>query len=127
MWDRDVESKTRRQLSKTVLNLLDESSLNNTGDMPTYMAFFPGINYVFVNNPDLCWVNNLCCTGAKLLLDPKEPDDDLSQPYRLLKHHPIAVCVQPEGTSLGKLFPGTDIQNNCVPVWKQTKTFKVCI
>ena len=91
------------------------------------MAFFPGIHYVFVNNmfPDQCWVNNLCCTGRKLLLDPKEPEDDLSKPYRTLTYHPVAVCVQPEGTNLGKLFDDSAIPKDCLPVWRQTKTFKV--
>ena len=124
---RDTEHKSHRLISKAVLNLLDQQPPDKTGDMPTYMAFFPGINYVFVDSvfPDLCWVTNLCCTGVKLLLDPNEPEDDLSKPYRLLKHHPVAVCVQPEGTSLGKLFPGTDIPENCIPVWRRKKTFKV--
>ena len=124
---RDTEAKTHRQLSEEVLKKLDQSPPDKTADMPTYMAFFPGINYVFVNNmfPDQCWVNNLCCTGRKLLLDPKEPDDDLSRPYRTLQHHPIAVCVQPEGTNLGKLFDDPAIPEHCLPVWRQTKTFKV--
>ena len=97
-----------------------------TGDMSTYMAFFPGCSYVFVDNPvpDLCWVNNFSCTGVKLLLDPNEPDDDLTQPVRVLTYPPVAICVRPDGTSLGKLFPGRDVPADCLPVSRTRKGFK---
>ena len=116
-----------RPLSSAVHNMLAKQQAEKTGDIPTYMAFFPGISYVFEDSkyPDLCWVNNLRCEGVKLLLDPDEPPDDLTKPYRMLTKPPICICVRPDGTTIGKVFPTSDIPMNCLPVPKSTKSLKV--
>jgi hypothetical protein len=121
----DVEAGTQRLLSKAVLSTLDRQQPENTADMPTYMAFFDGCYYVFEDSkfPDLCWVNNLCCVGKKICLDPREPPDDMSQPYRLLHYPPVSICVRPDGTTLGKLLD--NVPEHCLPVSRRKKTFTV--
>jgi hypothetical protein len=88
-------------LVKTTLNGEAEGIKN----IPTWMVFFPGCRYFFSDpqHPEICWVTNFSCTGTKLLLDNREPKDDLTQPFRMLKYMPVGLCVRPEGTSLGNL------------------------
>ena len=127
LWRARDTGKNGRRLSQQVLHMLDQQPPSKTGGMPTYMAFFPGCHYVFEDSqfPDLCWVNNLCCTGVSILLSPDEPPDDPRTPFRLLQSPPISICVRPDGTTLGKLFPGNDVPVHCLPVSKKSQTFTV--
>ena len=96
--------------------------------MDTMMVFFEGCQYIFSHNPypEVCWVNNYTCTGRKLILHPEEPEDDLTKPIRFLTHPPMAICVQPDGTAFGDLFPkNSQVPTNCLPVGLKKKSFKV--
>jgi hypothetical protein len=95
--------------------------------MPTYMAFFPDVRYVFTDNPfpELCYVTNFSCTGVKLILDEAEPPDDLSKPMHILKYPPVAICVKPDGTSIGNLLANLDVPEGCISVGRTQKHFKV--
>jgi hypothetical protein len=123
----DRDFTTFREFSKQVVDLLNRQESNKTNNMPTFMVFFPGCRYIFPENsfPDICWANNFSCTGVKLLLDPKEAADDLSMPFRTLRYPPVAICVRPDGTSIGKLIQ--NVPEHCVPVVRTRKKFQVCI
>jgi hypothetical protein len=78
-----------------------------------------GARYVFTHNiaPGAGAVRNAACVGRFVDLHPDEPDDDLSQPFRLLRHAPAAVWVQPcespapIGTVAGSVGPP-----DCIPM-----------
>ena len=59
LWRCSDTGEKGRPLSRALLSMLDKQQGEKTGDMQTYMAFFPGIQYVFEDSPypDLCWVN----------------------------------------------------------------------
>ena len=116
-----------RKLSGDVLDQLDLLDPKSTNKMPTYMSFCPGMRYIFSENPfpELCYVTNFSCTGVKLILDELEDPDDLTQPRRILKHPPVAICVKPDGTSIGNLFKDLGVPEGCIPVGRVCKTFAV--
>jgi hypothetical protein len=124
---RDLHYPSKRMLSKDVLNHLDLLDPKNTSKMPTYMSFCPGMRYIFSENPfpELCYVTNFSCTGVKLILDELEGPDDLTQPARMLKYPPVAICVKPDGTSIGNLFEDLGVPEGCIPVGRVRKTFVV--
>ena len=123
----DVCKKTKRLLSRGVIQALDRLAPNNTGDIPTYMIFFPGCKYVFNDNqsPALCWVNNYTSTGVRIIIDKDEPPDDPTKSCWLLKKPPIHVIVRPDGTSLGRVVKAKVVPEHCLPVDQKTASFKV--
>jgi hypothetical protein len=57
-----------------------------------------GAHYVFLDKGAVgagC-VRNATCVGRRIDLDEREPADDLSCPYRVLRYPPIAVWVEPK-------------------------------
>lgn len=66
-------------------------------------------------------VVNATAVGRAIDLDPREPPDDLSQPYRVLRYPPMTVWVEPTespvplGDTCGQLGP-----RDCMPVRLQT-------
>lgn len=81
--------------------------------------YFEGIHYVFTENEiphrHVNHVNNNRCIGRGMVLDPREPPDNLLLPCRRLLFQPLAVYVEPVGTNLGDLC-GDQCPPGCVPV-----------
>jgi hypothetical protein len=88
-----------------------------TNVMPAVQYFYNGVRYNFMDSkhPAVNWVTNNVCIGRKLILNPLEPDDDLSKPYRILRYLPIAIYVEPNGLPLGDLC-GEGCPTNCIPI-----------
>lgn len=78
-----------------------------------------GALYVFTKNiaAGVGAVTNATCVGRAIDLDPREPDDDLAQPYRVLKYPPLAVWVEPleAPVALGDAC-GPRAPRNCMPI-----------
>jgi hypothetical protein len=100
----------------------------STEDMGALNYFFPGMHYLFASTEqdqlEVNWTKNTRCVGRKIILHPDELDDDLSQPYRVLQHLPLAVYVEPAGCDLQGLQCGPHAPPNCVPVTPRKVTFK---
>lgn len=63
-------------------------------------------------------VRNAACVGRAIDLYPAEPDDDLTQPFRLLRFAPTAVWVEPleSPAPLGDVC-GPGAPQNCIPMF----------
>jgi hypothetical protein len=76
-------------LSHELLQTINSLPANKTGDMSTYQFFFEGIetSFLYVKKPSIATgqIHNNTCIGVALHLDPREPDDDPSKPFRVLK------------------------------------------
>lgn len=70
-------------------------------------------------------MKNNFCTGEQLILDPKEPPDDLSTPFRALRYPPIAIIVRPEHSNIHEHAVG--FNSGCIPILPRTKTFSVTL
>ena len=72
---------------------------NKMGQMAYWQFFFDGLEYVFNSNDyvNVGYVKNNMCTAKGIVLHRDEPEDDLTKPYRLLKHLPEALLVKPHG------------------------------
>lgn len=78
-----------------------------------------GALFVFTKNMSqgVGAVTNALCVGRRIDLDPREPEDDLSRPYRVLRYPPLAVWVEPMespvpvGNGCGPMGPP-----NCIPI-----------
>lgn len=87
-----------------------------------------GCEYVFIDNvaPGAGRVRNAGCVGRRIDLDPREPEDDITQPFRILRYPPLCVWVQPLetpaplGTACGPLGPP-----DCIPITPATATATV--
>ena len=70
-------------------------------------------------------VTNATCIGRAIDLDPREPPDDPSRPYRVLKYPPLAVWVEPVeapvplGAACGQRAP-----LNCMPITLKSAAIK---
>lgn len=60
-------------------------------------------------------VRHNLCTAVGIILHPDEPEDNLSQPVRELKHPPVGVFVKPHGKELGQMC-GPDAPAGCILV-----------
>ena len=62
-------------------------------------------------------VRNAACVGRRIVLHPSEPDDDLTQPFRLLRHAPAVVWVEPcESPAPIGAIVGDAGPPNCIPM-----------
>jgi hypothetical protein len=93
-----------------------EMSANNETP-PAVQYFYPGIPYRFLGSPfpAIGWFNNGSCIGEKLVLDEREPPDNMKGDFRVLKYQPKALIVRLPHRKLGKLC-GDDIPEDCVPI-----------
>lgn len=95
----------------------------DTCNVGGYNYFFPGMDYLFANNeaPQLGYMKNARCKGESIVLDPREPDDDLQHPFRFLRYLPLAVCVHPSESP----FPMS--ASLVVPITPVTHTTKITL
>jgi hypothetical protein len=104
---------------------LRAASADKTGDIASLGYFFPGIHYLFIDSPpamqEAGWVRNNRCTGRQIVLDPREPADDLTQPFRLLHHPPLAIWVHPADTDFAAHLYESPAPPGCVPVMLDKK------
>jgi len=71
-------------------------------------------------------VNNSFATGRGIVLDPREPLDDGLGPYRVLRHQPKVLFVEPEGTAFGHAC-GPAVPAGCIPITPLSKTVKLTL
>lgn len=111
-----------RPLSTDLLAVIEQLPSNKTGDMPTIQMYFTGIKYKFSSSdyPSVGCCNNNIAEGVALHLDPREPPDDFSTPYRTLRFLPIAVIVRPEGHAAVNLRLSS-WPKGCVPIERVKK------
>jgi hypothetical protein len=125
-WSRD--SLGGAPMSQKLRRELQGLPATDAQDMGALNYFFPGIHYLFASTEndqlEVNWTKNTRCLGRKITLDPPEPDDDLTKPYRLLQHLPLAVYVEPSGADLQGLRCGPHAPPACVPVTPRKVTFK---
>jgi len=116
------KGKKERRLSRAVLQELERQDHTMTGGFDTWMAFFPGCEYIFCNTaiPIIGWANNCTAVGVKLLLDPREKPDDGKGPTHELDYPPLAIIVRPTTVKLGDLFEDENVPSGCFPVVPQT-------
>ncbi len=118
------------QLSDFVINVVENMKDKDTGDIPGISCFFPGCHYIFpdtnADNIHNRQVKNQTAQGRKIVLDPREPPDDLSKPYRMLSYPPLAIFVQPDGPPIGDVCGGLGgCPINCIPMTHSFHTFTV--
>jgi len=79
--------------------------------------FYTGIPYRFISSeyPSLGWFKNGMCYGTSLILDHREPKDDLKNDFRVLHYPPLATYVKIPHRNLGDLC-GDTIPIDCIPV-----------
>jgi hypothetical protein len=84
------QSAASRQFMQDALDGLPPEK---TGKIARYESFFESMEYLFTDNryTDLLQVNNNCAIARKIVLDPREPPDDLSKACRVLK----PTCLWP--------------------------------
>jgi hypothetical protein len=81
--------------------------------------FFKGCEYLFIDNDAQAVgrVNNNLCIGEELCIDPREPPDDPTKPYRLLRYMPKGMYVRPHKTNLtGAAAIGHGTPPGCIPL-----------
>ncbi len=99
-----------------------EAPGKKTGGIEAWCYFFEGIDYVFIDSerPEIGRAKNCWCTGVKIVLDPNEPVDDPTRPYRLLSFPPRAVIVRPHDMDVGTTCCDDEglVPPGCIPVMK---------
>jgi len=111
----------RIPLSQQVLEAIEKNHITHKGGdgkvMQAIQFFYVGCEYCFLDNahPSIGWVNNNTCTAHSIVLDPREPEDDLARPVRYLRYMPLAINVVPDGPPLGQIA-GADFPTNTIPV-----------
>jgi hypothetical protein len=118
------------QLSDEVHELLEMMKEQDTMGIPHLGCFFPGIEYVFsdTNNKNLQnrEIKNHTCVGVKIVLHEDEDPDDLSLPYRILKHPPTTIFVKPDGPLIGNISKGVaGCPSDCFPISFMARSFNV--
>ena len=125
-----TSSSVKRRISREVLNVVESVSTKDKGNISNMGVYFEGISYLFPNNDNKNihnrHITNNTCIGRKIVLDPREPQDDLSRPFRMLHYPPLAIYVQPEGPPIGDVCGGiADCPPNCIPIPRKTVNFTV--
>lgn len=105
-----------KPINSFVLQKIEKVADNETP--PSIQYFFPGIPYRFLRNlhPVIGCFNNGSCIGDSLVLDDREPDDDMTGDFRVLKYQPKALIVRLPDRKLGKLC-GDGITEDCIPLF----------
>lgn len=108
-----------KPINSFVLEKIEKTASNDVP--PGVQYFYPGIPYRFIKSlhPVIGCFNNGSCIGENLVLDSREPDDDMTGAFRVLKYQPKALIVRLLDRKLGKLF-GDGIPEDCVPLFPST-------
>lgn len=117
MW-RSVDTMTDGAIiPSTLLAFLEKKAITAGGAFPAKNYFFDGIQYLFKDNDAkrAGRVRNNTCTGRAIILDPREIEDDMTKPIRVLQFPPLAICVEPENFKLGQLCE-LPVPENCIVV-----------
>lgn len=122
----DTRIKDRGPLPLHIRRVLETVPPSKVDDIPAINYFFEGIEYVLTDNKAAAahFVRNNHCIGVAMVLADDEPDDDLSQPYRLLRKPPRAMYVKPAGTDLGDII-GHGVPPGCVPITPKSAKIKI--
>ena len=129
MWrseDSNFDSPSEKEVASEFLPTIP---CEKTGKIPTYGFFFVGMEYVFssTTNPQVHWVNNNKAVAHGIILDPREPPDDLTKPIRQLRYPPIAIIAKPSGPAMGRLYENPCIPEGCILVAPTTFGSKITI
>lgn len=107
--------RTGKPINHFVQAKLEKTANNETP--PAVQYFYPGIPYRFLGSPfpAIGWFNNGSCIGEKLVLDEREPPDNMKGDFRVLKYQPKALIVRLPNRKVAKLC-GEGIPEDCVPI-----------
>lgn len=90
-----------RDIHSSLQPIVETVTSNKTGDhgIPAVGYFFEDCEYIFNDNTHthLGRARNNICVGKRLVLDSREPADDLAAPVRVLRFPPLGVYVKPQG------------------------------
>jgi len=120
----DKKHSAKKELDPFVVEILENESDNDT--MPAVQYFYPGIPYRFISSeyPSLGWFKNGMCYGTSLILDHREPKDDLQNNFRVLRFPPLVTYVKIPHRNLGNLC-GETIPVDCIPVVMKSSKPKI--